>query len=470
MNYSLQWLASLAFERILFCLAEGTALAFLAWFVLRFFPGKSSHTRFVVWFSSLLAIAILPFFVLSDWSGAALNFFQGDLTGLIRGDAVTLPASVAVYALVIWAVFAFAGLVRVAAGLWQLRRLRTRCIEICAESLGRELEEEVANFKLQRTLELLVSADSNAPTAIGFFRPAIVLPQWLVEQGPSEDLKHVVLHELAHLRRRDDWTNLLQKILKAMLFFHPAVWWMERKMSLDREMACDDAVLAETGNARVYAQSLARVAEKTFLRRQVALAQAAVGRLRQLSLRVARILDPQRPPATDRWKPAIPAVALLAVVCGFGFSWVPEMVSLQGPMTVDSRIASDVAVTQHTVAPLLPSLSISKAQAWPAKLNLGSRNTAQANRNAGRTHLLEQNRKPLISADASHRTFHNPITTAAYQTGKRPADVHTERGYVLLISTRQIVSETASGWQIQIQETRWLVPATLVHKPESKKT
>jgi beta-lactamase regulating signal transducer with metallopeptidase domain len=466
MNSSLQWLASLAFERMLFCLAEGTALALMAWFVLRFFPGKSSHTRFVVWFSSLMAIAILPFFVISDWSGAVLKFFQGDVTGLVKGDAVTLPASVAVYALVIWAVFAFAGLVRVAAGLWQLRGLRTRCIEICAESVGRELEEEVANFKLQRSLELLVSGESNAPTAIGFFRPAIVLPQWLVEQGPSEDLKHVVLHELAHLRRRDDWTNLLQKILKAMLFFHPAVWWMERKMSLDREMACDDAVLAETGNARVYAQSLARIAERSFLRRQVALAQAAVGRVRQLSLRVARILDPQRPSATKVWKPAIPAVALLAVVCGFGFSWVPEMVSLQGPMTVDSRIASDVAANRHTIT--VPSSR--KAQAWPAKLNLSTRSATLAGRNARRTHLLEQNRRPLFSADASHPTFHNPITTAAYKTGKRPADVHTERGYVLLISTRRIVSETASGWQIQIQETRWLVPATLVHKPESKKT
>ena len=113
-------------------------------------------------------------------------------------------------------------------------------------------------------------------------------PAWMLETTPAEELKYILLHELAHLRRRDDWTNLAQKILKALLFFLPSVWWIERRLSLDREMACDDAVLAHSGTSARICRMSGHVAERSFLRRQIALAQAAVGRVRQLTARVAR--------------------------------------------------------------------------------------------------------------------------------------------------------------------------------------
>ena len=96
-----------------------------------------------------------------------------------------------------------------------------------------------------------------------------------VKELSTAELNSILIHELAHLRRWDDWTNLGQQILKALLFFHPAVWWIESKLALEREMACDDAVLAKTANPRGYAQCLISVAEKSFARRGLALAQAA---------------------------------------------------------------------------------------------------------------------------------------------------------------------------------------------------
>src|SRR5213078_2563160 len=120
--------------------------------------------------------------------------------------------------------------------------------------------------------------------------PTVVIPAWLMEELPAAELNQILLHELAHLSRWDDWSNLAQKIVKALFFFHPAVWWIERKVSLEREMACDDAVLAENHSPRAYAECLVHLAEKSVLRRGVALAQAAVGRIRQTTLRVAQIL------------------------------------------------------------------------------------------------------------------------------------------------------------------------------------
>ena len=75
-----------------------------------------------------------------------------------------------------------------------------------------------------------------------------------------------------------------------------------------------------------YAECLARVAERSFLRRQIALAQAAVGRVRQLTARVTRILDPDRPRATQLWKPAVPVVMVVALLCAVPASFTPELV------------------------------------------------------------------------------------------------------------------------------------------------
>src|SRR5205807_4582258 len=237
-----------------------------------------------------------------------------------------LPASWAAYAFLAWAVSAMAGLACVAVGLWQVLRLRRNCTPVDTKSLDAEAQEVIAKFQQFRSVQVCISTKVQVPTAVGFLKPAILLPSWLVAEVSPIELKHILLHELAHLRRYDDWTNLVQKIVKAIMFFHPLVWWIERRLSLEREVACDDAVLVQTDNPRTYAQCLARVAEKSFLRRQIALAQAAVSRLHQLSSRITQILDIDRPKTTQLWKPAIPLVALFAVLCGFSMRLAPVLV------------------------------------------------------------------------------------------------------------------------------------------------
>src|SRR4029077_12962453 len=105
-------------------------------------------------------------------------------------------------------------------------------------------------------------------------------PRWAIDDLSPAELKAVVLHELGHLRRRDDWTNLAQQILRAMLFFHPGVGWIDSRLNREREMACDDLVLAGIGNAHSYAECLVSVAEKSAVRARMALALAAVSRMR----------------------------------------------------------------------------------------------------------------------------------------------------------------------------------------------
>src|SRR5262249_36767736 len=120
----------------------------------------------------------------------------------------------------------------------------------------------------------------------------------------------------------------------------PSIWWIEQKLALDREMACDDAVLAHSGMPHAYAECLAHVAERSFLRRQLALAQAAVARLRQLTVRVTKILDPSRPQPSHMWKPAVPAVVVIAGLCVFSASQAPTLIgfSNETPATIATAV------------------------------------------------------------------------------------------------------------------------------------
>ena len=288
-------------------------IALLAWLVLRAVGPQNSNTRFAVWFAALLGIATLP--LLGNWasSGAAMA----------QRSEITMPASWALYIFAAWLLLAAAGLLRVGLGFWHLHRLRKGCVPVDVAALDPVLGKTLEEFDSPRPAKLCVSDRLRVPTAIGFTKPLVVIPSWTMGELSAAELNPILLHELAHLRRRDDWTNLVQKILGALLFFHPAVWWIEKKLALEREMACDDMVLASTTTPRAYAECLVSLAEKSFLRRGFALAQAAVDRLRNVSLRVAQILDVNRPRATRVWRPAPVLVGGVSLVCLVALSHAP---------------------------------------------------------------------------------------------------------------------------------------------------
>jgi hypothetical protein len=214
-----------------------------------------------------------------------------------------VSSSWAVVVFTLWAIFAAIALLRVAAGLLKLRKLRRNCrsIDVARNPI---LKEALQELRPRRRTQFCVSDELRMPTAIGFFKPLVILPAWALQDLTPSQLKPVLLHELAHVTRWDDWTNLLQKLIQAILFFHPAVWWIEKRVSLEREMACDDVVLAHTENPRAYAECLLSVAEKNFVRRGFSLAQAAVTRMQQTSLRIAQILNGRRSGTIGIWWPA----------------------------------------------------------------------------------------------------------------------------------------------------------------------
>ena len=352
---NLNEVARISAASLLNCVLAGVGIALFSWVLLRLVGRRDSSTRFAVWFFALVAIAALP--VLGVAASSARLSSAGS-----AGSAITVPSAWALDIFFVWAAIAGISLLRVGVGLWQLRKLQRSCSVIDVATLDPELRTTLQAFQSVRSVTLCQSDRLRVPTAIGFLKPVVAIPTWALHELSATELNSILIHELAHLRRRDDWTNLAQQILKALLFFHPAVWWIQNQLALEREMACDDTVLAETTNPRGYAQCLVSVAEKSFVRRGVALAQAIVTRMRQTSLRVSRILDVNRSGATRVWKPALYSVAAFFAVCLVSLRHAPELVAfddatptvaMSGAMPIHAKLTSTpLAIEGQPVATL----------------------------------------------------------------------------------------------------------------------
>ena len=311
MALDLQTLAQLFTGQLLNTAAEGIVLVAAVWLLLRLVGQQSSGTRFAIWFTALAGIVALPFLAGSGVAAA----HSPTLSAANLHNEILLSSSWAIYLFAAWGVGAGLLLLRLSVGLWRVCQIRRRCSTVELASLGPATVEIFRGLVSSRRVQLCVSNDVAVPAAIGFFRPAIVFPAWLLPQLSTGEIKVILLHELAHLRRWDDWTNLAEKIAKAVFFFHPAVWWIENRLTLEREMACDDIVLAQTSSPKAYASSLISFAEKLHNARGLALTQALVSHMRHMSLRVAQILDAERPGHKGFWKPVLGAsVGMFALV------------------------------------------------------------------------------------------------------------------------------------------------------------
>jgi beta-lactamase regulating signal transducer with metallopeptidase domain len=341
--FGVQAIAESSVLRMVDCLFAGTLIAVCASLVSCVSRRQGSSVRFAVWFSALMAVAASPLL-----SGIVWSRGENVAAGFARA-AITLPASWALFVFSVWAGVTVWSLIRLGVGLSRLHALRATLVPVDLAKLDAQVSETL-NRGQGGPVSLCSSGQVHVPAVIGLFAPVVVVPPWVLDELSASELNQVLLHEMAHLDRRDGWTNLAQQIIKAVFFFHPAVWWIESKVSLEREMACDDAVLAETESPRAYAECLQHLAERTLLRRGLALVQAVLGRVRQTSMRVAQILDPSHPRSAKHGWRAVFSLATLVIAGGLIEANAPHLIGFQ-----DGRPpASTVAVAPYVLPPVTP--------------------------------------------------------------------------------------------------------------------
>ncbi|MGI4829921.1 MAG: M56 family metallopeptidase [Janthinobacterium lividum] len=266
---------------------QGVLLTAVVAFSLRLLPELSAAARSTLWTAVLLVVIAMPFLPLAVASSSRPS-----------GEGLWhVEEAISFGIVLLWATVSLTRIMHFAADLLRLRGIVRRATPMA-------MPTEVAGVLPgdSRRVLLCSSEDVDRPSVAGFFRPRILLPPALLAQLSEAELMQVVLHEAEHLRRYDDWVNLLQQLSLALFPLNPALFWLNRRLSLERELACDDGVLRSTGARKAYAACLARVAEHSLVRRGVALALGVLGdwfgqaqRKPELAHRVERILHAPAP-------------------------------------------------------------------------------------------------------------------------------------------------------------------------------
>jgi beta-lactamase regulating signal transducer with metallopeptidase domain len=230
------------------------------------------------------------------------------MPGLEPSDALAVPRSIATelprpriesYAAPI-AVAYLAGIVlmlaRLAIALQGGRRLRLAATLIPDGPIAELVRRQARQIGLKAAPLVAWCSRISVPVVVGIVRPMILLPSALATGFDPSHLEALLTHELAHIRRFDPLVNLLQRLIEVLLFFHPAVWYVSRRVSAERENACDDLVLSAGWPAVRYAQALLRMAEFSATAREIppqtnAALAASGGGSSQFKRRVLRLLE-----------------------------------------------------------------------------------------------------------------------------------------------------------------------------------
>lgn len=174
---------------------------------------------------------------------------------------------------------------RTAGGFILVERMRRKEVNDVTQGLRERCLALQRRLGIDRAIRYCECARLDAPAVIGWLRPVVLLPAMALTGLSEGQLEIVIAHELAHIRRLDSFVNLFQVAAETLLFYHPAVWWVNRKIRAERENCCDDLAVTTCGNAVEYARALATMEEWR------ATPMLAMGANRgSLTARVARLL------------------------------------------------------------------------------------------------------------------------------------------------------------------------------------
>ncbi len=270
-------------------LVQGCVVALATVVIVRCLPRALAATRYAVCWVGLSAVLALPLGALIPVALSPVHGVAVDTTA--PAALVSLPHSPTSVPLIIgaWLVWltAFGG--QLAFAMVAIQRARQRC-----RSFPLALERRLHNWtrvKHQgRAAQLVVSNDVRSAAVIGCGSPVIAVAPALIRHLTAAELDRVVIHEWAHVQRWDDFANIGQLMARLLAGWHPGIWWLDRWLRAEREVACDEMAVMQTGSSKIYAACLVKLASLPLSRRDTL---PALGVLSSASLasRVERIVS-----------------------------------------------------------------------------------------------------------------------------------------------------------------------------------
>ena len=221
-----------------------------------------------------------------------------------------MPGPFLSWVVAFWLTGATAFSLRLLGGWILAERLRSRMVRPASAEWQRTLDRLKTRISVSRPVRLLVSGLLQAPAAIGWLRPIVLVPAGALAGLPAAQIEALLLHELAHIRRHDYLVHILQSAVEAVFFYHPAVWWISGHMRAERELCCDDIAVSITGDAVIYARALAEFDSARWIQPTVMAANGG-----SLADRIARLLGQ---PSTSRRASCGPGTAPALILLAIG--------------------------------------------------------------------------------------------------------------------------------------------------------
>jgi beta-lactamase regulating signal transducer with metallopeptidase domain len=338
MNHHLE---SLGWTLVHFCWQAG-AIALVYWLADVALSKARSHMRYLLALGAMLLMLVAALVTLgyeethghSDLSfsssavglganatdgGSSISIDLTSLAGLNTTGATKQPVLLHVTPLLPWLDVAWLlGVAclstRTIGGWWLIQRLRRKATVDAPEAVRANFVHLCKRLGITRHVDLRISERIQGPLAMGIVRSLILLPASALMALSPEQLEVVLAHELAHVRRADYLWNLIQTMVETLFFFHPAVWWLGRRLRQQRELCCDDVAIQSCADPLVYATALLRLEEQRS--RQLNLAMALDGHqsLSGLRMRIARILGEGTGEKGQRELAPLPLAAICAAL------------------------------------------------------------------------------------------------------------------------------------------------------------
>lgn len=316
------FLEALAWSLVHF-LWQGAAIAALAAAVMYVF--RTPATRYLIGVGALalmLASFAVTFGILRDSAGNGAEMSSLQLPAHVTANAwmpdtsaplsspTAAPEQDFLWVARAWLVGVAALALRIVFGLLVLEYLRRRNLVALPASLVARFTALQQRLGIRRFIRYCECQRVRVPAVIGVFRPIVLIPVRALTGLSPEQLEAVVAHELGHIKRFDVAVNFVQVIAETLFFFHPAVWWLNRRIRADREDCCDDVAVAMSGGSVGYAKALATMAT---WRDAPRFAMAATGS--PLAARVSRLLG-MRESGDGRGVLAATLVLVTALIAG----------------------------------------------------------------------------------------------------------------------------------------------------------
>jgi beta-lactamase regulating signal transducer with metallopeptidase domain len=275
---------------------QGTVLALGVSAALKLLPRVNASTRYLIWWC---ASAVLV------WLGWSTSPYIATLL-TISSDTIATQASspslfevtpfpqwLITFIFATWVAVASFKLLKILPGLHALYRLKASSGPVL-ETIEMRLPVWLEQKRIGRPAQLMICNGLSNAAVLGLRHPYIAFPARLLNIVSADELDQILLHEYAHVQRRDDWTRLAHALLDATLWMHPAARWISAELNLEREVACDDWVVSKTRAAVAYAGCLSRVAEHHQAQTAASLVPALFTRSPDVVRRVERLLNPKR--------------------------------------------------------------------------------------------------------------------------------------------------------------------------------